>query len=283
MNETPEFKDALGLSTLIVWIVCYVVAVLVALMGATLKIRTLLVLRRRRREEFSFANVVQHDAYTTKHATRRGDTKVEIKLGYADLSSGLLEDLPFGFLGLRYILKKAEHHNDHQISYMLMLSVASSFLMLGIKLSQLALLATWWKYESKQRKKMGRMALGSTTQDFIEWLKSIAELKACVGILEQKGATGAQMCLIESDGPLIDLGMDSEVERKCLLLQLARVRKARQLAALTKAGKRSKLGLLIEDEPEPAASVPLDSSAQCVASQNRDVRSGSIELQPLNR
>ena len=49
-------------------------------------------------------------------------------------------------------------------------------------------------------------------------------MRTYISMFQQSGTTGAQLAQVESDAPLIELGMNSDVDRKCILLQLARVR-----------------------------------------------------------
>jgi hypothetical protein len=69
------------------------------------------------------------DAYSAKHTERMLDARKEIKKTYADLLAGSLEDAPYGILGLLYLLKGGAMAESH---FLQMLSVASSFLMLGV-------------------------------------------------------------------------------------------------------------------------------------------------------
>ena len=61
--------------------------------------------------------------------------------------------------------------------------------------------------------------LKSTADDLSTWLKAIPDLVKHVSLFKERGMTGEQMLLIQSDAPLIELGIDSELDRKyCSLL-----------------------------------------------------------------
>ena len=95
---------------------------------------------------------------------------------------------------------------------------------LGIKLAKLPLLKGFFDEESKQKTKLSRATLHAGAEDLLQWLKLIPDLRTYISIFQQSGTTGAQLAQVESDAPLIELGMNSDVDRKCILLQLARVR-----------------------------------------------------------
>ena len=113
--------DALFTSTIVFW----VLAVLVSLLSAYLKLKVLISLRKRRKVEFSLISI--EDAYTLKHQQRRNDVTKSLHLAYANLLAGLLEDLPLGFIGLRFIQLSADRPDLFEpISFVLLLSVLSS-------------------------------------------------------------------------------------------------------------------------------------------------------------
>ena len=102
---------------------------------------------RRRQSEFRLGDEGT-DAYTAKHTKRLNDTRKSIKTVHANLLAGSLEDLPFGVLGLvygialqsckfkfcsnaRYLFKMGAIAGGKS-NLLQMLSVASSFLMLGM-------------------------------------------------------------------------------------------------------------------------------------------------------
>ena len=114
-----------------------------------------------------------------------------------------------------------------EISVALLQSTASSFLMLGVKLAKLPTLKSAFGDQRKEKSKMRRCTLGRGAQDLREWLESIPDLHQHSSKFEDAGVTGEQLVAVESDGELIELGMQLEIDRKYLLLQLARVR-ARQ-------------------------------------------------------
>ena len=110
---------------------------------------------------------------------------------------------------------------------------------LGVKIAKLPLLKSLFDEEAKQKRKLSRATLGARSEDLLEWLKLIPDLQTYISGIQEKGTTGAQLVQVESDAPLIELGMNSEVDRKCLLLQLARVR-----ARASKMSQRSVAGAL---------------------------------------
>ena len=58
-----------------------------------------------------------------------------------------------------------------------------------------------------------RAILNNSAEELVSWLKVIPALKAYVSLIEEKGITGAQMLEIDSDQPLIDLGIESDIDR----------------------------------------------------------------------
>ena len=69
----------------------------------------------------------EDDAYTLKHGKRKGDVAKSLHMAYANLLAGLLEDLPLGFIGLRFIQLSAQPPKLFEpISFVLLLSVLSS-------------------------------------------------------------------------------------------------------------------------------------------------------------
>ena len=58
---------------------------------------------RRRQSEFQLGGDGT-DAYMAKHTKRLNDTRKSIKTVHANLLAGSLEDLPFGVLGLVYVI-----------------------------------------------------------------------------------------------------------------------------------------------------------------------------------
>ena len=80
--------------------------------------------------------------------------------------------------------------------------------------------------ESKHKKKLERVLLGPTEQDLKQWLLSIEQLKPYAAQFEDAKVTGETMLAITSEEALADCGVsiDAEVDRYCLLLNLARVR-----------------------------------------------------------
>ena len=72
--------------------------------------------------------------------------------------------------------------------------------------------------------KLERTTLGAGANDLLNWLKTIPDLRAYVDTIKESSVTGAQLVQVQSDAPLVAIGVHSEVDRLCLLLQLARVR-----------------------------------------------------------
>ena len=118
-----------------------------ALNARYLKIRAYMIVFRRRQSEFWLGGE-KTDAYTAKHTKRLDEARKSIKTVHANLLAGSLEDLPFGVLGLvygialqsckfkfcstaRYLFKMGAIAGGKS-NLLQMLSVASSFLMLGM-------------------------------------------------------------------------------------------------------------------------------------------------------
>ena len=68
-----------------------------------LKVRAYIIVFRHRQSEFSLDGE-RTDAYTAKHTERLNSTRKSIKTTHADMLAGSLEDLPFGVLGLVYVI-----------------------------------------------------------------------------------------------------------------------------------------------------------------------------------
>ena len=106
-------------------IVFFVLAVLVSIIAAYLRIKVLVSLRKRRNVEFALTT--REDAYTLKHRKRKDDVSKFLHLAYANFLAGLLEDLPLGLIGLRFIQLSADRPDLFDpISFLLLLSVFSS-------------------------------------------------------------------------------------------------------------------------------------------------------------
>jgi hypothetical protein len=120
--------------------------------------------------------------------------------------------------------------NCKPISTLVMLSTASSFLMLGVKLCKLPGLKMFWAEESKQKKKTSRATIDGS--DIVTWLSSMESMKQHSNIFDDAGWTGERVLQLYDEAPLIELGMLCECDRKYLLLQLARVRAAQRWAEL---------------------------------------------------
>ena len=125
MKASPAARKEMGDLLFVCSIVFWALAVLVSIVSAYLKVDILISLRKRRNMEFSLTT--QDDAYTLKHIKRQGDVAKSIKMSYANLLAGLLEDLPLGLIGLRFVKLSADRQDLFEpISFMLLLSVFSS-------------------------------------------------------------------------------------------------------------------------------------------------------------
>ena len=100
--------------------------------------------------------------------------------------------------------------------------------MLGPQLARLPFLERMLQEHSKHGSKMSRGTLGRGAEDLFSWLQSIPDLCNYADMFKEAGATGEELAAVETDTELIDLGMQREIDRKFMLLQLARVRAAPQ-------------------------------------------------------
>lgn len=146
--------------------------------------------------------------------------------------------------------------------------MASSFFCLGLKFKGLLNLKQLLPQQQKLRAKVQRAALNADATDLATWLGSISKLVQYVARFELENVTGAQLTAIESDEPLSELGMYSDLDRKYLLLQLARVR-ARQRA----------VGVSTVDDPSTLCED--DVTAGLIS--NRPARVASVEMEPIGR
>ena len=80
--------------------------------------------------------------------------------------------------------------------------------------------------ESKHKRKLERGVLGKSEQDLKQWLSHITQLKPYAEQFEDANVTGEAILAITSEAELFDCGVsiDVEVDKYCLLLNLARVR-----------------------------------------------------------
>ena len=80
--------------------------------------------------------------------------------------------------------------------------------------------------QSKHQRKMDRGELGPTGEDLKKWLSRIDQLKPYVPQFEDAKITGSAMLEISSEEELSRCGVsiNEEVDKYCLLLNLARVR-----------------------------------------------------------
>ena len=113
-----------------------------------------------------------------------------------------------GILSLIYMMRTSK------FSTLMLISTAQSFTMLGIKISRVTALQALWSEQAKQKVKIThRGILNDSAEDLLLWLKAIPALTAYVSVIKENGITGAQMLKIDSDQPLTDLGIESNVDR----------------------------------------------------------------------
>ena len=125
LTASSDARQQMGAVLLVSTIVFWALAVLVSILSSYLKVKVLLSLRRRRNVEFALT--AQEDAYTLKHKKRRADVVKSVHMAYANLLAGLLEDLPLGLIGLRFVQLSAQQSDLFEpISFLLLLSVFSS-------------------------------------------------------------------------------------------------------------------------------------------------------------
>ena len=92
---------------------------------------------------------------------------------------------------------------------------------LGFKLSRSRLVKTLIEAASKQQKKIERLVtLYTDAEDCTAWLKAIVQLNSYAAKFEEQHVTGAQLLKICSTDELVKLGVDSEVDRMYMLLQV---------------------------------------------------------------
>ena len=90
--------------------------------------------------------------------------------------------------------------------------------------------------EAKQNHKIWtKVNLRTGTTGCTEWLNGSTQLSSYALRFAERGVTGEQLLRIFSDEALMELGVDSEVDRKYMLLQLARVRDHQSAQALLRA------------------------------------------------
>ena len=100
-----------------------------------------------------------------------------------------------------------------------------------MKLSRTTSLKTLIGTASKQSTKTTtRVSLNTGPEDCIAWLGSIDQLSSYTSRFEVEGITGAQLLTISED-KLVAIGINSEVDRKYMLLQIARVREHKHCEA----------------------------------------------------
>ena len=125
LTASSHARQQMGTVLFVSTIVFWALAVLVSVLSSYLKVKVLLSLRKRR--NVGFGLTAQEDAYTLKHSKRRGDAVKSVHMAYANLLAGLLEDLPLGLIGLRFVQLSAQQPDlFEQISFLLLLSVFSS-------------------------------------------------------------------------------------------------------------------------------------------------------------
>ena len=105
-----------------------------------------------------------------------------------------------------------------------MLSTATSFFLAGIKIAKLEVLKDLWHQRAALQRKLVRTDAEQFTADMSSWLHSMPRLVPYAGTIERGRTTAECMLGVSSDDALIELGIESELDRKYLLLQLARLR-----------------------------------------------------------
>lgn len=129
-----------------------------------------------------------------------------------------------GILALLYMRMQTQQNSDEPIRVMLLLTTASSWLMLGIKLMKLPSLKALWDEEKKHKTKAKRVKLGDSAENLQDWLKVIKSLTQYAEHLKDK--TGKHIKQITSDEELRNLGINSKRDRTYFLLQIERIRAA---------------------------------------------------------
>ena len=126
-------------STYILWVCFFSLACFVSLVVLTIKARVYLELffRRRRLDFRTSSNLVVAGVYAEKHAERYAEARHVMLLTYAVGIQGLLEDLPMGILGLLYIRHISEDRAFSGLQTLQLLSIASSFVGLGMKINRI--------------------------------------------------------------------------------------------------------------------------------------------------
>lgn len=271
MNSKGETKEKMGNVVMALWVIFFCLAILVSLFGLALKVKVAIVIMRRRRLELS--EVDRLDEYTAKHTTKLGKVRKSLFEHYAAIAAGLLEDLPMGVLGLVYLhVQMSEKKN---VGLVLLLSIASSFLSLGIKLSKFPNLRYLFDDEKKYKRKVSRVQLNGADVA-TTWLQRIEPLKKYATLFEAAGLGNSadKLIAMSEDAPLIAIGMDSEVDRKYLLLQVARVRQHNSFC----------IDLTDKEPQDPTANVRRTSvAATAVIAPHESTRTllGSIEMQRM--
>ena len=96
------------------------------------------------------------------------------------------------------------------------------------KVSKVAILKKLIDIEKKQHDKVKtRLFLGMGAEDCVKWLENNVQLHSYARAFDEQHITGAKLLEVLSDESLVELGVESEVDRKYMLLQLARVRERR--------------------------------------------------------
>jgi hypothetical protein len=223
----PEIRAQLGIVILLLWTCFAIIALVVSCSCLYLKGRAYVIILHQRREEFDLGDGNGMDNYTAKHMRRLNDSRKSIQTTRANLLVGSLEDAPFGVFGLLYLFKMGGMAAGKS-NFLQMLSVASSFLMLGVKVSKLPDLKRLMEYESKQKKKIARTSLESMQAIGVQkWFQQFPQLKEYSSRFAE--LTPDQMLKLK-DGDLLEtFNIENNVDRQYLLLQLARVQEHEQV------------------------------------------------------
>ena len=88
----------------------------------------------------------------------------------------------------------------------------------------------WQDQEAKQRRKLKIGDMGQSSSDLKRWLQRFPQLESYAEQFAEAGLTAEKMLAVQSDAQLAESGalIDDEVDKYCLLLNLARARAYRR-------------------------------------------------------
>jgi hypothetical protein len=158
MDEPADITNGI----LIPWIIFYCIATIVSIFALTLQIRILMRQLRQRRDALSELDDTNNVAEKLKkHQKRLNKTKKQIQQMYCSCAVGAFECIPMGILQIGYLLRLAKH-NSSDINLIGLLSLITTWMMLGMKVSKIPELHGLWKYQKKQKKKCASLAALNT-------------------------------------------------------------------------------------------------------------------------